>query len=54
MVGSRVSQAIAEEGTVALNNNNNNKDICKAPNAKASKRIKRTLKYTNSERNNYK
>ncbi len=37
-----------------FNNNNNNKDICKAPNAKASKRIKRTIKYTKSERYNYK
>ena len=28
-----------------FNNNNNNKDNCKVPNAKAYKRIKRTMKY---------
>ena len=28
---------------------NNNEDICKAPNAKASKRIKRTMKYATGE-----
>ena len=44
------NQIIVYQDFTSLPNNSNNKDICKVPNAKASKHITSTIKCTISEK----